>query len=54
MTRQEKISFIVENFQEFNKDTPQEWRDILRGGLQCKSDSEIQKEYEFTHYLLGK
>ncbi len=54
MTREEKIKFIVDNFPEFDRDTPDEWREWLRDDLQKKNDEELQDQFEFVDYLLDK
>lgn len=54
MNRQEKIDFIVDNYPEFDEETPQEWRDNLRNKLQDLSNERINEEFEWTDYLLDK
>jgi len=54
MNRQEKIDFIVDNYPEFDEETPQEWKDNLRNKLQDLSNERINEEFEWTDYLLDK
>lgn len=54
MTREEMINFIINNYPEFDEETPQEWKDELREELEQLDDGELQSEYEFVDYLLDK
>ena len=38
MNREEKINFIIDNYPEFNEDTPQEWKDNLKAELKQLDD----------------
>jgi len=54
ISREEKIDFIIKNCPEFNKDTPQRLKDEYREKLQDYTDHELDSEFEWTDYLLGK
>lgn len=44
MNREEKINFIIDNYPEFNEDTPQEWKDKLKAELKQLDDEKLESE----------
>lgn len=52
--RENRINFIIDNYPEFDEETPQEWKDDLRKKLKNMSDKDLQGEYEWVDYLLDK
>ncbi len=54
MNREEKINFIIDNYPEFNEDTPQEWKDKLKAELKQLDDEKLESELEWVSYLLDK